>query len=89
MEIFECDDVGPLEECVGCKIKVDRKAGTMKFMQRGLLQSFKDKYNLPGGNTSNYLAVAGSVLTKGDRKNILKQKDQTKCRSGVGKLLHL
>ena len=89
MEIFECDDVGPLEEYVGCKITINEEAGTVKFMQPVLLQSFKDEFNLPEGKTSNYPATAGSVLTKGDKTSKLSQKEQTKYRSGVGKLLHM
>ena len=78
MKFFECDNVGPLEEYVRCKIEVDWKAGTVKFMQLVFLQSFKDRFDLPGGKTSNYPVVAGSVLTKDNMENVLKQKDQTK-----------
>ena len=46
MEIFECGHVGLLEKYVGCKIEVDQKAGTVKFMQPVLFQSFKDEFNL-------------------------------------------
>ena len=64
MEIFECDDVGPLEEYVRCKIEADQKTETVKFMQLVLLQNFKNEFNFLGGKISN----SGSVLTKGNMK---------------------
>jgi hypothetical protein len=44
---FDCDEVGELNECVGCKIDWDRKEGSMKITQPVILQSHKDKLNLP------------------------------------------
>ena len=64
MKIFECDDVGPLEEYVGCKIEIDKEAETVKFIQPVLLHSYIDEFNLMEGNTSSYPATAASVLTK-------------------------
>ena len=76
-------------EYVGCKVDINKEVGTVKFMQPVLLQSYKDEFNLPEGQMSSYPATAGSVLTKGDMTNKLTQKEQTKYRSGVGKLLNM
>jgi hypothetical protein len=43
MQLFECDDVGPMEEYVGNKIDIREK--TMKLTQPVLLQSFVDEFN--------------------------------------------
>jgi hypothetical protein len=32
-ERFDCDDVGELKECVGCKIDYNKKEGSMKITQ--------------------------------------------------------
>ena len=42
---FDCDDIGEFTEYVGCKI--DRNKHSIKFTQPVLLQSFKDKFELP------------------------------------------
>lgn len=87
-EQFECDDVGWMNEYVGCKVNVDREKNTMKITQPVLLQSFKDEFDLP---TKSYdiPAEPRKVLNLSNKGDILGPQDQEKYRSGVGKLLHL
>ena len=40
---FDCDDVGDLNEYIGCKIEIDHENGTVKFTQPVMLESFKDE----------------------------------------------
>ena len=60
---FDVDDVGRLEEYVGCKIEWDHEKGTMRFTQPVLLQSFEDDFELPKGKPVTPL-VAGTVLSR-------------------------
>ena len=45
MRRFECDDVGDVDEYVGCKIVRDYDENSFKFTQPVMLQSFKDEYD--------------------------------------------
>ena len=45
MQLFDCDDVGNMDEYVGCKIW--REEGIFTFTQPVMLQSFKDEFDLP------------------------------------------
>jgi hypothetical protein len=53
------------------------------------MQSYFDKFDLPGGETPRTPATPGSVLQKVDQKDYLSEELQTKYRSGIGKLLHM
>ena len=85
---FECDDVGWMNEYVGCKVNINRKENAMKITQPVLLQSFKDEFDLP---TKSYDTPAEprQILDPADASDILGKQEQEKYRSGVGKLLHL
>ena len=87
---FEVEDIGPLEEYVGCKIEIKEIEGkrTLKFTQPVLVQSLVDEFELPNKKPATP-AVAGLVLTKGDVDLALSTDMQTKYRSGVVKLLHI
>ena len=89
MKLFDCDDVGPLKEYVGCKIDYDQEAGTMKLTQPVMIQSFKDEFELPEGNASNTPAIPGYVMSEDEIKNQVNDETQSTYRSGVGKLLHM
>ena len=86
---FECDDVGPLEEFVGCKIEWNKEERWMRLTQPVLLQSFKDEFDLPIQEYST-LAPGGQVL-----KTVVKEEDQNseeehaRYQSGVGKMMHM
>ena len=89
MEEFDCDDIGPLEEYVGCKIQYNKEEGWLKFTQPVLVQSFVDEFDIRVSNTPKTPAPEGQVLRKAEERNCLKPEAQTNFRKGVGKLLHL
>lgn len=49
MKLFDCDDVGDMDEYVGCKIN---REDAFTFTQPVMLQSFEDEFDLP---TRTYL----------------------------------
>ncbi len=59
MELFDWVvshvDVGELKEYVGCKFDYGQANGTMKLTQPVMIQSFKDKFDLPEGKTHQIL----------------------------------
>ena len=89
MSRFDCDEVGELKEYIGCKLDWNEDKGWIKITQPVLLQSLKDEFELPEGQNPLTPAEPGSVLTKEQDAELLKPKEQTKYRSGVGKLLHM
>jgi hypothetical protein len=86
MQLFECDDVGPMEEYVGNKIEMREQR--MKLTQPVLLQSFADEFGVKVSR-ENLPAKPGQILLKGDKKDVLGAEAQMKYRSGVGKLRYL
>ena len=87
-QLFDCDDIGELQEYVGCKIVHNRKERSVKFTQPVLLQSFTDEFGI-GGSKHETPAPAGEILRKGEEKDFVSTDKMTKYRSGTGKLLHL
>ena len=92
MSRFDVDDVGEMEEYVGCKIErgSNEKGPYFKLTQPVLLQSLTDELGINGKNHVTP-AEAGSILRKhnGEEESTLSEKDQKRYRTGVGKLLHL
>jgi hypothetical protein len=87
---FDCEDVSEMNEYVGCKIKRDLEAPLLRMTQPVLLQSFKDKFDLSQMGKPGLPAPAGSMLTKGDKKESeAVPLAQQAYRKGVGKLLHV
>jgi hypothetical protein len=84
---FECDDLGELNEYVGCKI--DRDEDSVKFTQPVLIQSYEDEFELNKTRQVFTPEEQGKVLMKCDQGTKLGGKEQKKYRSGVGKLLHM
>ena len=89
MEQFDCDEVGNMDEYVGCKIDRDWDDGSLRFIQPVLIQSFKDKFELPVSCPPNTPAAPGDHLVKGDEGSNMGPDLQFKYRSGVGKLMHM
>jgi len=89
MEEFDCDDLGPLQEYVGCKIDYNREEGWLRFTQPVLVQSFVDEFGITDVKAPKTPAPAGQVLRKAEEKDCMKGESQTNYRKGVGKLLHL
>jgi len=86
-QLFECDDIGDMEEYVGCKI--DKEEGSIKFTQPVMLQSFKDDFDLENQRETSTPAEPGNTLPKVPEDAKVDEKEQTYFRSGVGKLLHM
>ena len=86
---FDVDDLGPVQEYVGCKIDYDRQERAIKITQPVLLQSFEDEFELSDGQFPNTPAVPGEVLRSVEERNQVDGKLQKLYRKGVGKLLHL
>ena len=90
MNQFDCDEIGNMDEYVGCKVDRDHENGLIKFTQPVMLQSFIDEFDLPETKKQpNTPAAPGEFLVKGDETTNLDEELQAKYRSGVGKLLHM
>ena len=87
MKHFYCDECGELTEYIGNKIeRVGKDA--IKMVQTVLTQSFEDEFDL-GNRCYNTPAQPGTVLMRPvEGKEILNSEDQTKLRSGMGKLMY-
>ena len=98
-QLFECDDIGDMNEYVGCKIDKSEGSigsfepeggiGSIKFTQPVMLQSFKDEFDLENQRETITPAEPGSTLPKVPEDANLNDREQTYFRSGVGKLLHM
>ena len=86
-QLFECNDIGDIDEYVGCKI--DKSESGIRFTQPVMLQSFEDEFNLENVRETVTPADPGSTLPKVDDDTDVDPKLQTYFRSGVGKLLHM
>lgn len=49
MSQFDCDEIGNMDEYVGCKIDRDIKKQTLRFTQPVMIQSFMDEFDIPEG----------------------------------------
>jgi hypothetical protein len=88
-ETFEIDDIGPMNEFVGCKIEHDREAGTMKFTQPILIQSFENEFELPTKTTGGTPAAPGTTLMAHKDEQMLTPDQQSQFRKAIGKLWYL
>ena len=85
---FDCDDIGPLEEYVGCKVDRDIDNTSIKTTQPVLLQSYPDEYAIGESKYTNP-ADPSTVLVKADKEAVVSKMMHTYYISGVGKLLHM
>jgi hypothetical protein len=89
-KIFNCEDVGEMNEYVGCKIERDLEAPSLRMTQPVLLQNFEGEFDLSQMGKPGLPAPAGSMLTKGDKTDSeAVPLAQQAYRKGVGKLLHV
>ena len=87
-ELFECDDVGEMDEYVGCKI--EKGEGKIRFTQPVMIQSFVDEFQTGSARPTGTPGAPGGVLVPvTDENSAVEPKWQTKYRAGVGKLLHM
>ena len=91
MKLFDCEELGVLNEYVGCKIQHSREESKMKITQPVLVQSFEDEYDLPKDESRGYSTPAepGQILEVEGLEGVLSDREQTIFRSGIGKLLYL
>jgi hypothetical protein len=89
MARFDCEEVGELDEYVGCKVERNFVDNTIKLTQPVMLQSFIDEFELPIGKAPNTPATPGDALVRADPEDCISAKELFKYRSGVGKLLHM
>jgi hypothetical protein len=61
---FDCDDLGELNEYMGCKI--DRNEDSLKFTQPVLIQSYEDEFEFNKTRQVFTPAEQGKVLMKCD-----------------------
>jgi hypothetical protein len=87
---FKCDDIGELEDYVGCKIEIDRSEKKMIISQPVLVQSLFDEFaDIEQGRLLLTPAPAGNILMRGDESSTLNAEMHKRYRSGVGKLMYL
>ena len=84
--MFDCDDIGDMDEYVGCKI--EKRDGSFKFTQPVMVQSFEDEFELPNNNPVTP-GEPGDTLCKATDAESLGKEETTYYRKGVGKLLHM
>jgi hypothetical protein len=89
MERFDCDDIGNMDEYVGCKLVRNHEERWIKFLQPVLLQSYEDEFELPEEKKPAIPADGGQILTPCDVEDGVSPEEQTAYRSGTGKLLHM
>jgi hypothetical protein len=70
MKQFKCDNCGPMNEYIGCTIE-KRKSGGIKFLQKVLLQSYRDQFDIKDLKKFNTLATPGTVLKKPIDEDVL------------------
>jgi hypothetical protein len=89
MKQFDCDDCDKMDKYVGCMLK-KLESGGIKFLQKVLVQSFTDKFDIGSLKKFNTPALPGIVLKKPVEGNVLlTPENQTLYRSGVGKAMHM
>eukprot|EP00957_Ditylum_brightwellii_P083189 6325214-Ditylum_brightwellii.AAC.1 len=89
MNLFECEELGEVNEYVGRKIDYDWKYRSILITQPVLFQSYKDEFNLDEhGKVPKTPAEAGSVPRKG-KGEPLNTAGHKKYHTGVGKLQHM
>jgi hypothetical protein len=87
-QFFKLDEVGELNEYVGCKVEYNRDEGWMRMTQPVLIQSFEDEFELPSdGRKILTPAEPGSTQVGG--AVVLNAEKHHNYRKGVGKLIHL
>jgi hypothetical protein len=78
-----------MDEYVGCMIE-KLESGGIKFLQKVLVQSFNDEFDIEGLKKFNTPATPGTVLKKPVEGDVLlTSKNQMLYRSGVGKAMHM
>ena len=87
---FEVDDVGPLEDYLGCKLAFDWERRSCKLTQPVHIKSMKDKHNANDVPAVTLPAQGEKVLPKNytDSK-ILDKEEHKEYREIVGRIMHM
>jgi hypothetical protein len=93
LSLFNCKDVGKMNEYVGCRVERDREAGWMQLTQPVKIQKFVDEYGIDIilNRIPSTPAEPGSVLKKDgiDEDDLpLPLEEQFRYRSATAVLLH-
>eukprot|EP00957_Ditylum_brightwellii_P118771 9058277-Ditylum_brightwellii.AAC.1 len=80
---FKCNELGEMDEYVGCKVKRDLAAQSIRLTQPVLLQSYRNKFQLDHhGLTPSTPAETGTVLSKGEGSQ-LGRAEHKQYRTGI------
>jgi hypothetical protein len=66
--VFPCDDMGPMEEYIGCKIEWNHEDLSVRLTQPVMLRRFQDEFNMTQVGRHRTPAILGSSLTKTNRE---------------------
>ena len=91
--MFDCKDIGEMNEYVGCHVERDKAKRTVRLTQPVKIKRFQDEYDtsLIRGEPKTP-AEGGSILKKegeGSKDAILDKKQQKEYRSATAILLHM
>jgi hypothetical protein len=94
LSLFNCKDVGKMNEYVGCRVEHDCKTGWMRLTQPVKIQKFVDKYGIDivSNQMPSTPVEPGSVLKKDgiDEDDLpLPPEEQFRYRSATAILLHM
>jgi hypothetical protein len=89
MDRFDCDEIGNMDEYVGCKLERNYEDRSMKITQPVMLQSFEDKFELPDGPVPSTPGTPGNALVRAKKEDCIDDAAQFGYRKGTGKLLHM
>ena len=85
---FDCDEIGNMNEYVGCKLERNYQTRSLKFTQPVMIQSFVDEFGVED-KEQELPAKPGQILPRCEPEQGMPEKKQKKFRSGTGKLLHM
>ena len=76
--LLECDELGQMDEYMGCKVERNMEEHYIKLTQPALLQSYEDEFNMDEHRLTPITpAEPGSVLSKSESES-LQHKDHKK-----------
>jgi hypothetical protein len=78
MNLFDCEDMGPMEEYIGSKVQF--KQGKLKLTQLVLVQSFVNEFGVEKGQVTALPAKSGQIPCR-EEKDVLDAVMHTKFRS--------
>ena len=87
-EMVDCDNSGPMKECIGTKIDVDHATKSLKITQPVLVKSLIDEFTFDEPNAKPEVPATGDTHLMSKGPNLCAEA-QTRYCSSVGKLLYL